>query len=50
MFDLIAWRIGRFIDVRQAIRVVDPGAEFVSDDLGIGRNGILPMGERRFDC
>ncbi|HUV32923.1 MAG TPA: hypothetical protein VMW31_05065 [Devosiaceae bacterium] len=49
MFERIAWGIRQLVDVRQAIREMDVGADFVADDLGIRRNGIFQMGQTRFD-
>lgn len=49
MFDRIAWRLRRLIDVKQAIREMDVGADFVADDLGVRRNSIFQMGQNRFD-
>jgi len=49
MFERIAWRLRRLVDVKQAIREMDLGADFVADDLGIRRNGIFQMGQSLFD-
>lgn len=48
MVERIEWRLRSLIEVRQAIREIDTGPEFVADDLGIGRNATLEMGHARW--
>lgn len=49
MYDRLVWRLGRLVDVRQAIREMDVSADFHGDDLGIVKSQIYLMGGVRYD-
>lgn len=48
MIERIEWRLKRLVGVKQAIYEIDAGPECVADDLGIGRNATLEMGQSRW--
>jgi hypothetical protein len=48
MVERIEWRRKRLVAVKQAIHEIDTGPELVADDLGIGRNATLELGQSRW--